>query len=107
MHIQNLKIQNFKNIKDLQIDCKRINIFIGKPNLGKSNLLEALSLYNARFDWHNDLFMRNEIRYKSIPNLFPFNDIKQIINIESELGKMYLKPILNTYLFDFTNYFIA
>ena len=37
--IKNLTIQNFKSIKDLQLDCKRINLFIGEPNSGKSNLL--------------------------------------------------------------------
>jgi AAA15 family ATPase/GTPase len=42
--INSLTIRNFKSIKDLTIDCKRINLFIGEPNTGKSNILEALGL---------------------------------------------------------------
>lgn len=40
--IESLTMKNFKSIKDLTIDCKRINLFIGEPNTGKSNILEAL-----------------------------------------------------------------
>lgn len=40
-------IENFKSIKKLRIDgCKRINLFIGPPNVGKSNIIEALSLFS-------------------------------------------------------------
>jgi hypothetical protein len=43
--IKNIEIRNFKSIQHLKIDgCKRINVFIGYPNTGKSNILEALSL---------------------------------------------------------------
>jgi hypothetical protein len=42
--IENLSIKNFKSIKYLSIDCKRINLFIGEPNAGKSNILEALGV---------------------------------------------------------------
>jgi AAA15 family ATPase/GTPase len=30
-------------------DCRRINLFIGYPNVGKSNLIEALSLFSVPF----------------------------------------------------------
>lgn len=39
-----IKIENFKSLRSVALnDCQRINIFIGKPNVGKSNILEALS----------------------------------------------------------------
>lgn len=45
--IKNIEIKNFKSIRHLKIDgCKRINVFIGYPNVGKSNILEALSLFS-------------------------------------------------------------
>jgi len=53
--IRNIEIKGFKSIQHLKIDgCKRINVFIGYPNTGKSNILEALSLmsinrHGARF----------------------------------------------------------
>ena len=46
-YIHNIEITNFKSIRHQKIDgCKRINVFIGYPNVGKSNLLEALSLFS-------------------------------------------------------------
>ena len=42
--IKTISIQNFKSLKNLQIEgCKTFNLFIGRPNVGKSNLIEALS----------------------------------------------------------------
>jgi predicted ATPase len=40
--ISALDIKGFKSIRELHLDCKRINLFIGEPNTGKSNILEAL-----------------------------------------------------------------
>lgn len=48
--IQNIHIENFKSAKDVTLtNCKRINLLIGKPHVGKSNLLEALSLFCLPF----------------------------------------------------------
>jgi len=42
--IEELEIVNFKSIKNLRLKCKRVNLLIGEPNIGKSNILEALGL---------------------------------------------------------------
>jgi AAA15 family ATPase/GTPase len=43
-------IQNFKSIQNLKLDdCRRINLFIGYPNVGKSNVLEALGLFSLPY----------------------------------------------------------
>ncbi|EAI6839855.1 TPA: AAA family ATPase, partial [Campylobacter coli] len=43
--IDNIKIQNYKLIKELEIDkFKNINIFTGENNCGKSSILEAIYL---------------------------------------------------------------
>jgi AAA15 family ATPase/GTPase len=42
--ITKLSISNFKSIRQLNIDCRKVNLFIGEPNTGKSNILEALAL---------------------------------------------------------------
>jgi predicted ATPase len=44
--LNKVHIQNFKSIKDCEFNPKRINVLIGEPNSGKSNLLEGLSLLN-------------------------------------------------------------
>lgn len=40
--ITHLKIERFKSIRQLELPCRRVNVFIGDPNTGKSNILEAL-----------------------------------------------------------------
>lgn len=41
--IHDIEISNFKSIRHQKIEgCKRINVFIGYPNVGKSNILEAI-----------------------------------------------------------------
>lgn len=39
-----VEIEGFKSIKKARFEPKRINVLIGEPNTGKSNILEALSL---------------------------------------------------------------
>jgi hypothetical protein len=69
--IKNLHIQNFKSVRDLRLECERINIFIGKPNAGKSNILEAISLLGANFSGGMPgKFCGPTLRYKSINHLF-------------------------------------
>ncbi|KFF17017.1 AAA family ATPase [Chryseobacterium sp. JM1] len=83
-HIQNIEISNFKSIKDLKIDgCKKINIFAGKPNAGKSNILEAISM--LRLDIIEDDF-REYLRFKNYDDLTYFGNIENNINITSNLG---------------------
>jgi AAA15 family ATPase/GTPase len=41
-----VEIKNFKSIKQTHFDCERVNVLIGKPDVGKSNIFEALGLLN-------------------------------------------------------------
>ena len=41
--IQKLSIRNFKSVRELDLSCRRVNVFIGEPNAGKTNILEALA----------------------------------------------------------------
>lgn len=48
--IHHIYIRNFKSLKSCElVDCKRINLFIGRPNVGKSNIIEALSMFTIPF----------------------------------------------------------
>ena len=64
--IKNLEIKNFKSIKHLKLDCKRINLFIGEPNTGKSNILETLGLLS--YTYYGNL--ENFVRFENMNNLF-------------------------------------
>ena len=81
--ITTLRIQNFKSIKDVEMKPRRVNILIGEPNVGKSNILEALSLLGGMF-FDGDKFMAGQIRYEAIRNLFYDNDWSQEIIVTGE-----------------------
>ena len=68
------EIKNFKSIKDLKLEPKKYNIFIGEPNVGKSNILEAISVLNPFYSANNK-FLEGIVRYKSLLNLFFDDDL--------------------------------
>ena len=84
--ITELEINNFKSIKHIKMDCKRINVLIGKPNVGKSNILEALSLFIAPYSNHSEKFLHSYIRYEKPSNLFYDLERKNQISVISNLG---------------------
>jgi predicted ATPase len=89
--ITELRIKNFKSIKDVSLKPRRVNLIIGPPNVGKSNILEAMSLLGAPFDNHRDRFMSDFIRYESVPNLFYDNVTTDPIVVEASTGSVLLK----------------
>jgi AAA15 family ATPase/GTPase len=78
--IKRLLVQNFKSIKSLQLDCKRVNIFIGEPNVGKSNILEGLSLQALQ----HTLDIKGLVRINDLSNVFYENDPSNKILIATD-----------------------
>jgi len=76
--IQTLEIENFKSIKHLKMDCKRINLFIGEPNTGKSNILESLGLLS--YPYYGDK-LKQYVRFETMSNLFFDDNIEEKIKI--------------------------
>ncbi|MFH1716206.1 MAG: AAA family ATPase [Planctomycetota bacterium] len=66
--ITKLSVSNFKSVRQLDIDCKKVNLFIGEPNTGKSNILEALGLMSWWSDPGQNL--GDYVRFQSTQNLF-------------------------------------
>lgn len=87
--IKNLQVKNFKSVRDLSLECDRINIFIGKPNAGKSNILEAISLLGAGYSGKK--FMEGFIRYRYIYQLFNNFDTRNPILLFAEQIGMELR----------------
>jgi len=115
--ISHLKIEHFKSIESLDIDCNQINIFIGEPNTGKSNILEALALFTfidqsslSELSWYirfkdlSNLFTdgildRNvilEIRRQDINKQITFNEFAEG-KIEDSIEKITIKPESESY----------
>lgn len=86
-----IKIENFKSLRSVALnDCQRINIFIGKPNVGKSNILEALS-FSRLIDFERPYFDRNSrdalkefIRYTHFSDLIFNGDIDKKFSFSSK-----------------------
>jgi len=76
--IKDLEIKNFKSIKHLRLDCKRINLFIGEPNTGKSNILETLGLLSHI----NYGELKDFVRFESMSNLFYDENLEDKIEIK-------------------------
>jgi len=56
----NVSIQNYKSIRSLQFESRRVNVIIGEPNCGKTNIVEALSLLSLdRWEEGERLFRCN------------------------------------------------
>ncbi|MDW8000595.1 MAG: AAA family ATPase [Candidatus Nitrosocaldus sp.] len=70
-----LIIENFKSIKRIEMECKRVNVLIGGPNTGKSNILEALGLVCALQTYKSiNMF----VRYRDISDIFYFKEERPI-----------------------------
>ncbi len=78
--IKNLEVRNFKSLKHLKLDCQKINIFIGKPNTGKSNILESIGILSFPYLSFGSEIKRI-IRVENSINLFYDQDLSQKIQI--------------------------
>lgn len=78
--IQRVHIKNFKSIKDLSFPCTRMNLFIGDTSTGKTNVLEALTLF-SRGVLSGKGFDRKLIRYERPEDLFPMHDLSEPMEV--------------------------
>ena len=85
--IHKLSIRNFKSIRELDLDCRRVNVFIGEPNAGKTNILEALGLWCPGV--HTELWKVCRIEYAS--ELFYDQNTNEPIKVE--LDELFAKIV--------------
>jgi len=97
--IKNLQINNYKSISQLNLTCSRINVFVGEPNVGKSNILEALDLsyLSSLILTNNSIEEKNKengsslnkinikefFRVNSVADLFHLGDLTKLISINT------------------------
>ncbi len=74
-HIENIEIKNFKSIKHASIkDCRRVNVFIGYPNVGKSNILEAMSFLSF-INRPRPVGLKDLVRVENFSQIFHFSKV--------------------------------
>ncbi|MES2389524.1 MAG: AAA family ATPase [Bacteroidota bacterium] len=84
--VKNVHIENFKSIQSLDLeDCRRINLIIGRPNTGKSNILEAMGLLSVPYlPLDNSGGIKDLIRVENLPELFFNGKISEPAIVRSE-----------------------
>ncbi len=83
--IKSVRIKNFKSIKEAKIDCSRVNVFIGKPNTGKSNILEAIvgiPSYIAHWNRGTTKNIGMFVRLEEISDIFYDKNLDEKVEIE-------------------------
>jgi len=87
--LKNISIANYKSIRKLTLQAKRVNVFIGEPNTGKSNIIEALGLFsggNISQDVFQELF-----RFRTLADLFFDQQVSNPIAINADNNIRYLE----------------
>ena len=77
-------MKSFKSISQLDLACKRVNIFIGAPNTGKSNILESIGALSAL--GHPQGGLRNFVRMQSMIDWFHNKSPKDAIQLGFDLS---------------------
>ncbi len=84
--IKELRISNFKSIKEISMTTSKYNVFIGEPNVGKSNIIESLSMISSLFFYNyadaNTMISKDFVRFNNIFNLFYDNSPKNQVEID-------------------------
>jgi hypothetical protein len=86
--LTNVKINNFKSIRDLEFSARKVNVFIGEPNTGKSNIIEALAFFSP-----GTLATGGQeiLRFKTTADLFFDQKVANAISIDVGNWGMTLK----------------
>ncbi|MDE6207151.1 MAG: AAA family ATPase [Muribaculaceae bacterium] len=95
--IKSVAITNFKSIKSVVLsDCRRINVLIGRPNVGKSNILEALSLFDVPYmvSATNKSF-GNLVRVENSAELFHNGFVTEPVKVVADANELTLTRTAN------------
>jgi AAA15 family ATPase/GTPase len=102
--IRKLQVRNFKSVKTLELNkCSRINVFIGEPNTGKSNVLEAIALLHLfadRYKNYQEPDVSLMLRISQWNQLFYGQDLSQHISIVADKTTVELRYNDRTKRFD-------
>lgn len=73
---------NFKSIRRLAVRCRRVNVFVGRPNTGKSNILECLGLLSHVYYGN----VKEFVRLESMVDLFYDRDTAEDVMVRVEFN---------------------
>ena len=83
MHLENIKLLNFKNYEELNLDFSdQINCFVGDNGAGKTNLLDAihyLSLTKSAFNHVDSQNIRRQQEFFMIKGTYQHEEHKEVV----------------------------
>jgi AAA15 family ATPase/GTPase len=93
--VDNIVIKNFKSLHDVKLEnCRTYNILLGCPNAGKSNILEALSVFSLPDIVMEKRKMNDVLRFSGNMNELFFNCVtSEPISIIAGLYKVIIRNI--------------
>lgn len=104
--IKNLQINNYKSINQIDLNCSRINVLIGEPNSGKSNILEALDLSYLSWLIHsNNIAELSGFEKVNIKDFFRADKVDRLFHLgdtSKQISIVHNGFSINTYL-EFNN----
>ena len=83
-----LKIEQYKNLPQIDIPLKSINIIIGKAGTGKTNLLEAVAMLGMRYLYPDPAVWHRMVRFSQPLDWFPNLKADNVIKIQLAKGVM-------------------
>ena len=88
-YFKNIKISNFRNFKNFNLNfSKKCNVFYGSNGCGKTNLLEAISIFSKGRGLRKDKifnFIKNNEEFFSNYAYFVDNNVEYELNAFSEI----------------------
>lgn len=90
--MNNIIINNYKSIEHTEItDCRKYNLFIGRPNVGKTNILEALNLFALPHFTAYGLKVNDVLRVNNASSLFFNGEVKHNVVIDADGNTVEIK----------------
>ena len=78
-----VSISNFKSIKRLEFEPRRVNVLIGEPNTGKSNIIEALAVFCEDL-YRSDAILREVLRFTTAADLFYDREVGDAVEVTAD-----------------------
>lgn len=94
-----INIQNFKSVRSLTFDAKRVNLFVGEPNTGKSNILEALALLSGG-QMSQEVF-RGIFRFRTLADLFFDQQVSHKLQVQADRKTCSFEFQNGSFIFDY------
>lgn len=100
MIIKELKIKNYRNLRNFEIELKKVNLIIGENNIGKTNLLNALGLIfspDITFIQKRNL-EKDDINYNAVQAFKnEVKDAKRFADIQEKFPEVKIEAVLSDF----------